>query len=580
MAQFLVTHAHWDHYSQALALRESFGTRVRIGRGERPSIEAFDMNRGLHPRQVEMLRRCGAGALADEIASLPVDRSERDVPHPAGRLAGRRGAHRPHRKGGLDVFATPGHTRGHIVMRDADAGLLFAGDHILPHITPSIGLETEPEPKPLRSYLESLRLVRGMPDTLLLPAHGPVRPSVHTRIDELLEHHAERLDAAAAQVRAGRGTAFAAAEAMPWTRRKRALSDLDAFSRMLAVLEIEAHLDVLADRGVLDAHERTASAATPQALTRRRPPGNRRVTLSFRFPGGRSGDDARPRVHPDHVPRGAARAARRADAKGDRQGARHTARLGPGVAGPLAVLPDLHQRRGRQLRRLPKGDPPGFVHVIDDTTVAIPDRPGNRRADGFMNVLSNPHVGLIFLIPGRGETLRINGRATLLRDAPFFDEMVVEGNRPALALVVDIEQIFFHCAKALMRSKIWKPETWDPEALPSHARIVKDVQYTEENLQQLEEYYPRATTPRSSTAADHALGWTPRGVRGGRFGGAGRSAALAAELPLVIGALVLAAHLRAAPAGRAGVLARRSALAFQGLPEPALHVVLSVGGFS
>jgi PPOX class probable FMN-dependent enzyme len=137
----------------------------------------------------------------------------------------------------------------------------------------------------------------------------------------------------------------------------------------------------------------------------------------------------------------------------------------------------------------PKGDPPGFVHVIDDTTIAIPDRPGNRRADGFMNVLSNPHVGLIFLIPGRGETLRINGRATLLRDAPFFDEMIVKGNRPALALVVDIAQIFFHCAKALMRSEIWKPGTWNPEALPSHARIVKDVQYTEENLQQLEEYY-------------------------------------------------------------------------------------------
>lgn len=137
----------------------------------------------------------------------------------------------------------------------------------------------------------------------------------------------------------------------------------------------------------------------------------------------------------------------------------------------------------------PKGDPPGFVHVIDDTTIAIPDRPGNRRADGFMNVLSNPHVGLIFLIPGRGETLRINGRATLVREAPFFDEMIVKGNRPALALIVDIEQIFFHCAKALMRSKVWKPETWAPEALPSHARIVKDVQYTEENLEQLEEYY-------------------------------------------------------------------------------------------
>ncbi|MEU8346973.1 Glyoxylase, beta-lactamase superfamily II [Actinomadura meyerae] len=255
VAQFLVTHAHWDHYSQALALRESFGTRVRIGRGERPSIEAFDVRRGLHPRQVELLRRCGADALAAEIAGTPVDRSERDVPHTLPDAWLDDGERVGLTARDLDVFATPGHTRGHIVLRDAAAGLLFAGDHILPHITPSIGLETEPEPKPLRSYLESLRLVRDMPDTLLLPAHGPVRPSVHTRVDELLEHHAERLDAAAAQVRAGRDTAFAVAEAMPWTRRRRSLADLDAFSRMLAVLEIEAHLDVLADRGVLDVHE-------------------------------------------------------------------------------------------------------------------------------------------------------------------------------------------------------------------------------------------------------------------------------------------------------------------------------------
>ncbi|TMR02427.1 pyridoxamine 5'-phosphate oxidase family protein [Actinomadura soli] len=140
----------------------------------------------------------------------------------------------------------------------------------------------------------------------------------------------------------------------------------------------------------------------------------------------------------------------------------------------------------------PKGDPPGFVHVIDGTTIAVPDRPGNRRADGFLNVLSNPHVGLIFLIPGRGETLRINGRAVLVRDAPFFDEMVVKGHRPALALVVEIEQIFFHCAKALMRSKLWKPETWEPDALPSHARIVKDVQRTDETVEELERYYSEA----------------------------------------------------------------------------------------
>lgn len=137
----------------------------------------------------------------------------------------------------------------------------------------------------------------------------------------------------------------------------------------------------------------------------------------------------------------------------------------------------------------PKGDPAGFVHVIDDTTIAIPDRPGNRRADGFRNVLANPHVGMIFLIPGRNETLRINGRARLVREAPFFDEMVVKGHRPRLALVVEIEQIFFHCAKAFLRSSLWKPENWGPDALPSHATLVKEVQVTPETLAELEEYY-------------------------------------------------------------------------------------------
>lgn len=137
----------------------------------------------------------------------------------------------------------------------------------------------------------------------------------------------------------------------------------------------------------------------------------------------------------------------------------------------------------------PKGDPPGFTHVIDDTTIALPERPGNRRADGFHNLLANPHVGLVYLIPGRGDTLRINGRARLVRDAPFFDQMVVKGHRPALAVVVEIEQIFFHCAKAFLRSALWQPETWHPEALPPHARIVKRVQETEESLAELERHY-------------------------------------------------------------------------------------------
>lgn len=117
----------------------------------------------------------------------------------------------------------------------------------------------------------------------------------------------------------------------------------------------------------------------------------------------------------------------------------------------------------------PKGDPPGFVHVIDDTTIAIPERPGNKRADGYLNVLQCPHVGTLFAIPGRGDTLRLNGTARILADADYFDAMAVKGERPILALEIDVEEVFFHCAKAFLRSDAWKPETWDPTAIPSAA---------------------------------------------------------------------------------------------------------------
>ncbi len=137
----------------------------------------------------------------------------------------------------------------------------------------------------------------------------------------------------------------------------------------------------------------------------------------------------------------------------------------------------------------PKGDPPGFTRVLSDTVIAIPERPGNRRADGFLNILANPQVGLIYLIPGRKETLRINGRARIIREAPFFDDMIVKGHRPALALLVHIEQIFFHCMKAFMRAQLWEPGTWRPDALPSHARLVKSVQPASETLAELERYY-------------------------------------------------------------------------------------------
>jgi PPOX class probable FMN-dependent enzyme len=137
----------------------------------------------------------------------------------------------------------------------------------------------------------------------------------------------------------------------------------------------------------------------------------------------------------------------------------------------------------------PKGDPAGFTLVLDDTTIAIPERPGNRRGDGFHNILRDPHVGLIFLIPGRGDTLRINGRATIVRDAPFFDEMIVKGHRPALAMVVDIDEVFFHCSKAFLRSKAWEPETWNPNAVARRAVIAQADERKGEPIEVLDEYY-------------------------------------------------------------------------------------------
>lgn len=138
----------------------------------------------------------------------------------------------------------------------------------------------------------------------------------------------------------------------------------------------------------------------------------------------------------------------------------------------------------------PKGDPAGqLVHVLDDRTVAIAERPGNKRVDGYANVLTNPHVGMIFLVPGRGDTLRINGRARLVCDAPFFDELVVKGHRPVLALVVDIDEVFHHCAKAFLRSQLWRPDLWDDHGLPDRARIAQVLERPEDSIDVLREYY-------------------------------------------------------------------------------------------
>jgi len=137
----------------------------------------------------------------------------------------------------------------------------------------------------------------------------------------------------------------------------------------------------------------------------------------------------------------------------------------------------------------PKGDPAGSVLVLDDRTLALAERPGNRRVDGFLNVLANPHVGLLFLVPGRGDTLRVNGRARPLRDAPWFDELVVREHRPRLALLVEVEQVFSHCSKAFLRSHLWEPDSWAPDAVPSRPRIARALERPDTPIEELERYY-------------------------------------------------------------------------------------------
>ncbi len=250
--RFLVTHVHRDHYTQAVTLRSEFGSRVGLGSGERPTLELLQTpERSPLMGQVEHLRVLGAPALSDTIGAFvsghrpdltawesPDDwLGEGPITLPGGRV--------------LEAVETPGHTAGHLVFHDLDARVLFAGDHVLPTITPSIGFEPVLSPDPLGAFLRSLALVRSRPDGLLLPAHGPVAPSVHARVDELVAHHGNRLEEILEATRAGASTAYAVAGILRWTRRRHRVEDLDPFNAMLAVFETGAHLDLLVIQGRL-----------------------------------------------------------------------------------------------------------------------------------------------------------------------------------------------------------------------------------------------------------------------------------------------------------------------------------------
>lgn len=257
ITRFLVTHVHRDHYTQAVAVRRAFGTTVALGVGERRSLELLHRpDRRALDTQLRRMEASGATPLVEALRARGRDRTVdlTDWQPPDDWIAD--GARLRVGDRRLRATRTPGHTQGHLVFADEANGVLFAGDHVLPHITPSIALEPVDATLPLGDYLRSLAALRDRPDMWLLPAHGPVTGSVHARVDELLAHHDERLDASAAAVAAGASTAYETARALRWTRRGTRFAELDEFNQMLAVSETLAHLDLLVAWGRL---ERTGS---------------------------------------------------------------------------------------------------------------------------------------------------------------------------------------------------------------------------------------------------------------------------------------------------------------------------------
>jgi len=247
--QILITHAHWDHYTQAIGWQRAYGIPVHLGRLERATVESFETVDGVYPGQVTMLRRAGASSRADVIEARDWEPYEKDAPHGPPDMWLDDGDVVPTAGGNITAVGTPGHTAGHVVFHLVQENMLVTGDHVLPRITPSIAFERAPEPLALRSYLASLQLLLDRPDAVMLPAHGRAGGSVHERVRELMDHHRARLDLVASLVADGHRTAADVASQMRWTRRKHRLKELNDVHGMIAILEAAVHLDLLADRG-------------------------------------------------------------------------------------------------------------------------------------------------------------------------------------------------------------------------------------------------------------------------------------------------------------------------------------------
>jgi glyoxylase-like metal-dependent hydrolase (beta-lactamase superfamily II) len=271
--RFLVTHIHRDHFTMATVLGHELGADVALGIGEKPGLDLFhhefaDAEENPFSR---VLVSAGAADLAELWSSGRSD-EELDLSlwqYPDTWLEG----DHPIAVGArtIDAVHTPGHTPGHYVFADLADGLLFAGDHVLPTITPSIGFTVPPTPDPLGDFMASLTKVRGLPDLTVLPAHGPVAPSSHVRVDELTAFHDRRLEASLAALADGPLTSAQVAGHLGWTRHEHAYGDLDEFSRGMAAMETKAHLELLAARGEVTRSEDADGVVTFEAI----PPGAR-----------------------------------------------------------------------------------------------------------------------------------------------------------------------------------------------------------------------------------------------------------------------------------------------------------------
>jgi glyoxylase-like metal-dependent hydrolase (beta-lactamase superfamily II) len=274
--RFLVTHVHRDHFTLATVLGNELGVDVALGLPEKPALDLLHDRHTLTENPfISVLASAGAQDVGEAWAAggPPPDEAQIWL-RPTSWLDGDQEVPLGGRT--LDAVHTPGHTPGHFVFADRPGGLLFAGDHVLPTITPSIGFTVPPAQNPLGDFLASLSRMLTLPDLRLLPAHGPVAPSSHARAQDLLTHHEDRLRTCLDAIPAdGDVVALDVARQLGWTRHEHPYDTLDVFNRGMAAMETKAHLDLLVARGDLVSEDRPdgvrfSRAASGRASARRR----------------------------------------------------------------------------------------------------------------------------------------------------------------------------------------------------------------------------------------------------------------------------------------------------------------------